>query len=157
MPPPVKNFPEHFWSKIDRSGGPDSCWPWKAYRTIDGYGQIGRFQRILRAHRVAWELTNGPIPPNIFVCHRCDNPPCCNPAHLFLGSVQENNLDMARKGRVHLSGYPKHVKPRQKKFTGEEIAVIQEQYATGQYSQRQLASQHHVSQHTICRALGRTK
>lgn len=50
-------------------------------------------------HRVAWEVTNGPIPKGISVCHRCDNPPCCNPQHLFLGTQSDNNLDMVEKLR----------------------------------------------------------
>lgn len=96
---------KRFSSKVDRSGGPAACWPWKgAWRTEKGYGRIlkdRRKGRALRAHRVAWELAHGPIPLGLCVCHACDNPPCCNPAHLFLGTMLDNNRDRDAKDRHH--------------------------------------------------------
>jgi hypothetical protein len=93
-----------FWKKVDQSGGPDACWVWTAGRGgTMGYGsfQMGTYRNThhVRAHRMAWELTNGPIPAGKYVCHRCDNPPCCNPAHLFLGTQGDNLRDMYAKGR----------------------------------------------------------
>lgn len=89
-----------FWSKVDQSGAPDSCWPWVGGRTTAGYGSVQWDGGVQYAHRIAWRLTAGPIPASIFVCHRCDNPPCCNPAHLFLGTHADNMVDKVAKGRV---------------------------------------------------------
>jgi len=104
---------ERFWEKVEKRG-PDECWEWKAYREKTGYGQlqVGTYETpdATRSHRIAWELTNGPIPDGLHVCHHCDNPPCCNPTHLFLGTHQDNMDDMLAKGRdskpprVHVTG-----------------------------------------------------
>lgn len=96
---------ERFWSKVKRAGV-DECWEWQASRRRRGYGQIGaRGRTSAAAHRVAWELTHGPIPDGLWVLHRCDNPPCVNPAHLFLGTAQDNVADMNAKGRAnHVRG-----------------------------------------------------
>lgn len=94
---------ERFWEKVDRSGGPDSCWLWTGRRLPKGYGQIGFEGRPVYAHRVSWELHFGPIPLETpCVCHNCpggDNPSCVNPAHLFLDTKAGNNEDRDRKGR----------------------------------------------------------
>lgn len=89
-----------FWAKVDRSGGPDACWPWIACRDARGYGRLSADGKARIAHRMAWMLTHGPIPPGMFVCHHCDNPPCCNPYRcLFLGTPADNAADCVAKGR----------------------------------------------------------
>ena len=83
---------DRFWDKVDIRG-PDECWPWTGSTNKGGYGRYDR----TTAHRRAYKLTNGPT--FLDVCHTCDNPPCCNPAHLFAGSELENAQDMKNKNR----------------------------------------------------------
>jgi len=89
-----------FWSKVDRSAGPDACWPWLASCVRGGYGglRLRPFGSFL-AHRVAYQLTYGDLSADLLVCHKCDNPPCCNPACLFQGTYLENIRDAVSKGR----------------------------------------------------------
>ena len=95
MPP----LAERFFSKVDASddGG---CWAWTGKRNSDGYGELQDNGKILKAHRVAFEAATGTsIPFGMEVCHTCDNPACCRPGHLFLGTHTDNMRDMAKKGR----------------------------------------------------------
>jgi hypothetical protein len=95
-----------FWRKVDRRGD-DECWPWLGGRTKTGYGRLRIVDGYEYAHRFAYRLIHGSIPQGKDVCHSCDNPPCCNPAHLWPGTSQENTLDSAKKGRWQLS-HPYH-------------------------------------------------
>lgn len=90
--------PEDMWDRVDTSHGPDSCWEWQG-RTNFGYGIVMIRGRNVRAHRLAFELTNGPIPDGLMVRHKCDNRRCVNPAHLELGTHQDNMNDMIERGR----------------------------------------------------------
>lgn len=78
---------------------PSGCWEWNRNRNVYGYGRIGKKNRAITAHRLSWEINRGPIPPGLFICHKCDNPPCVNPDHLFLGTCKDNLNDMWSKGR----------------------------------------------------------
>ncbi|WP_223643966.1 HNH endonuclease [Corallococcus sp. EGB] len=90
-----RNIAERFWEKVRKGEG---CWEWTLAH-LRGYGVFTANGKHLRAHRVAWELTNGPIPEGVLVCHHCDNPGCVRPDHLFLGSNADNNADRDSKGR----------------------------------------------------------
>lgn len=92
------NTEQDFWSHVDRRGDGE-CWPWKASRSPRGYGVFRLRYQQWRAHRLAWTFSNGPIPSGLLVLHRCDNPPCCNPKHLFVGTSADNTADMIAKGR----------------------------------------------------------
>jgi hypothetical protein len=98
--PIPKDLPTRFWQHVTPRGG-DECWEWQGRRD-EGYGLIrvgGSGTRMVVAHRVSWEIHNGPIPKGKFVLHRCDNKPCCNPGHLFLGTHQDNMDDRNKKKR----------------------------------------------------------
>lgn len=88
-----------FLSKIDTSGGEDACHPWRGRPFPNGYGQWQVAGRNVGAHRFIWIVTNGPIAGGLFVLHSCDNPPCCNVRHLFLGTQKQNDEDKRQKGR----------------------------------------------------------
>ncbi len=93
-----KTAPRRFWAKVDKTG---ECWLWTGRRDKDGYGRFRPNGKSCDrgAHRVSFVLHGGTIPDGAFVCHSCDNPPCVNPAHLWLGTAQDNSDDMVSKGR----------------------------------------------------------
>ncbi len=92
---------ERFWKYVLKTS---SCWLWTAYKLPGGYGMASHNRQHILAHRVSYELTHGIIPDRLWVLHRCDNPSCVNPDHLFLGTAKDNTHDAIRKGRFKLKG-----------------------------------------------------
>lgn len=101
MTKPGLPIEERFWAHVS-IGGPDECWEWNG-GAGKGYGSfticLPKPRTTIRPYRFSWEMHNGPIPKGLFVCHACDNPPCVNPAHLWLGTNADNMNDKIRKGR----------------------------------------------------------
>lgn len=102
-----EKFATRFWSKVDKTigqGPAGTCWIWQAGKYPFGYGQFWdtRIRKGNCAHRVAWELTQGSIPEQAHLCHKCDNPSCVNPEHLFPGTPKDNAQDRSAKGRNNI-------------------------------------------------------
>lgn len=101
---PRKSVEERFWSKINKKGPYSKkcrsyCWEWTAGKDGDGYGNFSINRRSIRAHRYSYKLYYGNLIEGMLVCHKCDNPSCVNPKHLFTGTALDNKLDSIRKGR----------------------------------------------------------
>jgi hypothetical protein len=113
----TKPLSERFWKFVKKT---DNCWEWSGALTR-GYGSMGSNSY---AHRISWEIHNGPIPKGLWVLHKCDNPSCSNPDHLFLGTQTDNMRDMLNKGRGNCFGVGN-------KLTPEQIKEIRSTYRFG--------------------------
>ena len=137
-----------FWRQADRSGGPDACWPWTGAAT-EGYGAISVRRGVARrAPRVAWELQVGPIPDGLVVCHACDNPPCVNVNHLFLGTHADNARDKIAKGRGTKPPILAGERNRQAKLTDEAVRLMRAAYDAGE-TMRSLSRRFGVSRPVV--------
>jgi hypothetical protein len=134
-----------FWSFVTKS---DGCWLWTGRSLSHGYGQLWVDGKRWNAPRLAWTLTNGPIPEGQAVCHRCDTPACVRPDHLFLADQRANIEDMRQKGRG--VNPPRHpgAKNVNAKFSDADIRKIRRRYAAGD-SLRVLGRAYKVEHTTI--------
>jgi len=141
-----QSFRDRFWEKVG-VGGPDECWEWAAHRQRAGYGQFtvakGEFHT---ASRVSLALSIGSIPAGMSVCHSCDNPPCCNPAHLFLGTQADNANDCIRKGRANRARGEGTFSAR---LTEEIVRGIRSRIPMRYGEVAKLAREYSVSEHAI--------
>jgi len=109
--PKPRPLADRFWEKVDKRG-PGDCWDWMGCKNSGGYGQICNGKKnegMVYAHRVSWEIHNGPIPEGQCVLHRYDNRSCVNPAHLFLGTNADNTHDMMKKDRANFKNTKNNV------------------------------------------------
>jgi hypothetical protein len=140
---------ERFWAKVDRSGGYDACWLWTGDQHEHGYGRMwvpkpDGSRGFVYAHRFSWEAAHGAVPEGLSVLHRCDNPPCCNPAHLFVGTQAANNADRDDKDRVRHGDTHRNAR-----LTAKAVREIRAIYGTGAVGMRRLAALYEVSAQTI--------
>lgn len=137
LAPYTVNDYRRFWGKVLLG---DNCWVWTGFCDPEGYGSFWHKhkQSNVRAHRVSWEMTYGQIPDGLFVCHRCDNPSCVRPCHLFLGDHVANMADMMAKGRGRKNSLAgeKHVWA---KLSEASVAEIRRLSDEGGHSQREIA------------------
>src|SRR3990167_11524673 len=135
-----KNDEFRFFSHVlsDKNG----CWVWQAGK-CKGYGRISINNQTLWAHRFSWEIRFGKIPHGMCVLHKCDNPPCCNPEHLFLGTKSENSKDRDRKGRQARQKGESH---GQSKLTKRKVLLIRKSGLSGLNLARKFSvSEGHIS------------
>jgi len=106
------NAIERFFASVDKS---EECWIWRGNKNQRGYGLFHLRDINVSAHRVSWRIVHGDIPEGLYICHRCDNPSCVNPDHLFPGTPLENAQDMVRKGRHAHPNPSKDYRPKYQK------------------------------------------
>jgi hypothetical protein len=142
---------ERFWAKVEKT---DGCWPWKGSCGEAGHGQLWVNGRLVQASRVSWELHNGPIPDGLCALHRCDNPPCVRPDHLFLGTKADNSKDMRMKGRSRGASHKGSSNPSSK-LDEAQAATIRATVEAGE-AKRSVARRFGVSQRTVQRIVSGT-
>lgn len=134
---------KRFWSKIRKTRG---CWWWTASTNPSGYGQLRFGKELKSAHRISYELTNGKIPKGLFVLHKCDNPSCVRPDHLFLGTPADNMRDMINKHRGNKPFGENHYFA---KISEKDVIEIKRKYSLGNISTRKLATQYNIGKSQI--------
>lgn len=147
-----KPLAERFWRYVKKGRG---CWIWQGVSRDGKYGSlflVKPTRRYVPAHRISWELHNGPIPKGMYVCHKCDNGFCVRPDHLFLGTPAENSADMAAKGRA--AAGPRHPMVRRCKVTDDDVREIRRRAALGE-TQADLARTYETDRHYIADIVSR--
>ncbi len=140
---------ESFWSKVD-TRHPDYCWNWKAKKDIKGYGKtsLGNTIKTTLAHRIAYMMRHGVVTSDQCVCHHCDNPACCNPYHLFIGTHADNMNDKKQKGRA-----PKCEAINTSKLTASQVLQIRETHKSGLARKTHTAKAFGVSRRAVSNIL----
>ena len=137
-----ESIKEIFYRRVNKT---DSCWIWMGYKYSNGYGQVTIKGVKGLTHRLYWMFENGPIPTGMYICHKCDNPSCVNPDHLFLGTQLDNVRDMIKKGRQNF-GHPCGEENHFSKLTEDQVMLIR----TSKLRPIQLAKKYAISPTNIC-------
>jgi hypothetical protein len=147
-----KRWIDLFWEKVQHT---NECWVWTASKDRDGYGYFGSTRpwsrsfaetREVKAHRISWFIHYGPIPSDLWVLHTCDNPSCVRPSHLWLGTNIENSVDRSTKKR---NNGPSGEACRKSSLTQAGVANIRRLWATGRWSQQELAEMYEITQPSV--------
>src|SRR5688572_10549788 len=147
-----------FWKKVKKN---KKCWTWRACKSITGYGEFCFKNKMIAAHRFSWIMFyKKTIAKGKFILHRCDNPPCVRPSHLFLGTAKDNALDTAKKGRNGMHTHPEKICRGEKHgmaiLSSKDVRYIRSQRLGPKHSKKQkmtlkeLAKRFGVSYNTIC-------
>jgi len=144
---PTITDPTRFWSKVDLRANQNICWEWKTGRNKAGYGTFTYKGLDYTSSRVAYYLFNVADPGDMLVCHHCDNPSCCNPKHLFLGTELDNTTDKINKGRAV---YVRGEDSGNAKLTEQDVYRIRYLYANGASLQK-IANEYNIGQNTVIR------
>lgn len=134
---------DRFWAKVNQTR---SCWEWTAAKSAFGHGRFRLNGHLLSPHRIAWVLLCGKIPPGMLILHKCDNPSCVRPKHLYLGTHSDNLRDALKRGRK--------ANPSVKKLTDDQVRHARQEVANGR-SHRSVAKSLSVSHSTIDRVINR--
>lgn len=144
----VNSWKDRFWYYVDKKSK-DECWEWKGHKDTKGYGVL-HHPYSTKAHRLSWLIHNGEIPNSLLVCHKCDNTSCINPNHLFLGTIQDNNLDKEQKGRHKGAVGERNFGAI---LNEEQVKAIRFLYESGKFSTYKLSNIFQVSRNCISRII----
>ncbi len=176
--PAKRPVEDRFWEKVDKSC-PNGCWEWTAKKKF-GYGRFFVNGKFRQAHRVSYEMIVGPIPDGLCACHKCDNPSCVRPEHIFLGTHAENMRDAVIKGRIpsgdrhilrrhperaargdrsgarmHPERLPRGEDNGYSRVTSSQVIAIRAAYASGGVTQRELGERYGITQSNVSAILMR--
>lgn len=146
----AKQAVQEFWNKVKLPDviGTDECWEWQGGKLPEGYGRVRFNDKSVLAHRISYEWGYGNLPTDMLVCHKCDNPSCVNPAHLFVGTHNDNYIDAKRKGRHKDLPVSRGTQYKRAKMTEETVAIARQLYSEGE-SLKCLANRFNVTDGNI--------